>query len=229
MSHYPIHPEISLAQTLPGAAYVDIDFFMLQRERIFARSWQYLPVVPDNKHNVYPITLLPGLLDVPLLMTQAAEGDWQLLSNVCTHRGAVLVDAATQCRTVRCPYHGRSFGLDGRMLAMPAFEATRDFPAATDHLPRLSLAWSGLLPFVNLDVSLDAKASFAPLGQILDELFAWVPWQDFRFAPELSRDYALAANWMLYVDNYLEGLHIPYVHPALNRALDFKAYVTKPL
>lgn len=33
----------------------------------------------------------------------------------------------------------------------------------------------------------------------------------------------------MYVDNYLEGLHIPYVHPALNRALDFKAYVTKPL
>lgn len=219
MCAYRIDPDITRAETLPGAAYTDAELFARQRLELFPRSWQYLPWQPGAEINAQPLTLLPGFLDSHLLLTKQAD-TWRALSNVCTHRGALLLDAPARCKTVRCPYHGRSFALDGRMLAMPAFERAEDFPGPADDLPELALAWHGPFAFV----SEQPTQAFADWARPLSDAFGWVPWEAFRFAPELSRDYELAANWMLYVDNYLEGLHIPYVHPALNQALDFKAY-----
>ncbi|MEO6364871.1 MAG: SRPBCC family protein, partial [Luteimonas sp.] len=39
--------------------------------------------------------------------------------------------------------------------------------------------------------------------------------------------YDVACNWKVYVDNYLEGYHVPHVHPSLNRMLDYRSYVTE--
>ncbi len=46
------------------------------------------------------------------------------------------------------------------------------------------------------------------------------------YAPRRSRDYEVAANWALYCDNYLEGFHIPFVHPGLAAAVDYDTYRT---
>jgi choline monooxygenase len=35
------------------------------------------------------------------------------------------------------------------------------------------------------------------------------------------------ANWALYVENYLEGFHIPYVHAGLAEAIDYGEYRTE--
>jgi choline monooxygenase len=43
-----------------------------------------------------------------------------------------------------------------------------------------------------------------------------------------SKRYEVACNWKVYVDNYLEGYHIPLVHPALNRELDYGQYRVEP-
>jgi choline monooxygenase len=42
------------------------------------------------------------------------------------------------------------------------------------------------------------------------------------------RTYDMQCNWKTYVDNYLEGYHLPSVHPGLNRELDYNAYVVEP-
>jgi choline monooxygenase len=42
------------------------------------------------------------------------------------------------------------------------------------------------------------------------------------------RTYDMKCNWKTYVDNYLEGYHLPSVHPGLNRELDYNAYVVEP-
>lgn len=222
---YQVAAEIEQAQTLPGAAYRDPALFEQMRQKLFPASWQYLPL-PElpSEQNAYPFVLLPGFLDEPLLLTHHNQ-QWLALSNVCTHRGAVLLDKPVCAKTLRCPYHGRSFSLEGKFLAMPAFEQAKEFPSAADHLPQIELNWFGPFGFV----SLAPAVPFDAWSQALREVFDWVPWQDFRFAPELSKDYPLAAHWVLYCDNYLEGLHIPYVHPALNQALDFKAYRTQPV
>lgn len=226
---YSIDENILQARTLPGQAYRDADWYQQQLDRVFARSWQFLPLqaplAQQPELNLHPLTLLPEALDEPLLLSHDGNR-WHCLSNVCTHRGALLQNAPGRKRTLQCPYHGRCFDLGGRFLSMPAFEDAENFPGPTDHLPRLPLEQLGPWAFSALQ-SPDMPFSewIAPVCERLD----WVPWQDFVYDAHSSCDYRAQTHWMLYVENYLEGLHIPYIHPALNQALDFKAYQTRCL
>src|SRR5205814_4439894 len=126
--------------------------------------------------------------------------------------------------TLRCRYDGRRFGLDGRMHHAPEFEGAFDFPSQRDRLPVLPLALFGPLALTSLAPAFAAEELLQPLRARLTGVVAV---DVMALDPESVRDYDVDANWMLYVDNYLEGLHIPFVHPALAQALDYGAYRTE--
>lgn len=218
---FAIDPDIRRATTMPAAMYTSREAFERQRTHVFARSWQLVPSeVSETTASVVPWTLLPQCLDEPLLLTRDTAGTRRVLSNVCTHRAALLVDEPGSPRTIRCPYHGRRFALDGHMTHAPGFETCAEFPGPTDHLPRLPLAFWGPLAFTGLA----PRPSFAEwLAPLQARLGAWLP-TAMRHAPEHRRVFRFAANWALYCDNYLEGLHIPFVHPGLKRALARDGY-----
>jgi choline monooxygenase len=220
-----IDDEIRRASTLPGAAYADPRVFELARERVFARSWQLaadtdMVRVPGQVH---PFTLLEGMLDEPLVLTRDAQDRLHCLSNVCTHRGALLCEHPGVEPAMRCRYHGRRFSLDGRFLSMPEFEGAEGFPSEADHLPRVPFGTWGKFVFVSLDPAF-------PLSELLAEMDArlsFLPLSEAVFDSTRSRDYLVRANWALYCDNYLEGFHIPFVHAALAGALDYGEYRTE--
>ncbi|MCA8949921.1 MAG: Rieske 2Fe-2S domain-containing protein [Planctomycetes bacterium] len=208
-----IDPDIHRARTLPGAFYGDADWFGRQRE-LLARSWHMAPLdrgAPAVGHAV-PWALLPGALDEPLVWTRDRDGIRRCLSNVCTHRGRVVVDRAGPSDVLACGYHGRCFGLDGALRAAPGFENAPDFPAAADDLPAVATGdWAGFA-FAALDPAVTFAEWIAPL-------LAWAPELALPDQPSWLHDYEFDAHWALYVDNYLEGFHIPFVHPALQRTL----------
>ena len=224
MQPFTIDARIERAETLPAEVYRDPDWYARARERVFARSWQAidLPGLP-GAGEALPFTLLPGCLDQPLLLAADEQGALRCLSNVCTHRGTVLLEERCAARALRCRYHGRRFGLDGRCLSMPEFERVEGFPGPRDDLPRLPLERFGPLCFTGLEPRPAFEAWIGPVR----ERFAFVEWEALRPDPEWSREYEVQANWALYVDNYLEGFHIPFVHPGLNAALDWDAYRTE--
>jgi len=76
--------------------------------------------------------------------------------------------------------------------------------------------FAGVKPSLELD---------AIIGEMKERL-SFLPLKEFKFAPHLSRDYFVNANWALYIENYLEGLHVPFIHPSLVSLLDTKAYHT---
>ncbi len=82
--------------------------------------------------------------------------------------------------------------------------------------------WSNLI-FVNLDP--DAEPLVNSLGQLAKqaERFGFAGMKLFE-----RRTYDMKCNWKTYVDNYLEGYHLPSVHPGLNRELDYNAYTVEP-
>jgi choline monooxygenase len=220
-----IDPDIRRAWTVPAAFYTDIASFEAVRERVFAPSWQ---LVADNQQvkvpgQVHPFVLLEGLLDEPLLLTRDRQDRLHCLSNVCTHRGNLVMEHAGVEAGLRCRYHGRRFDLDGRFRSMPEFEAAADFPSERDDLARV--AFGALGPFL--------FASLAP-ACTLDELLAdlrarcgWLPFGEAVFDAGRSRDYLVRANWALYCENYLEGFHLPYVHAGLAGGLDYSSYRTE--
>ena len=172
---------------------------------------------------VSPFTLLPGTLDEPLLLTRDTEDRLHCLSNVCTHRGTLVVEGAGHLQQLRCRYHGRRFNLDGTFHSMPEFEGTANFPSKADDLPQVSLAQ--LERF--LMVALAPAMPFDDVAAPLRARFARLPFADLVYDAGSARDYLVEANWALYVDNYLEGFHIPYVHSSLATTLDYGAYAVE--
>lgn len=224
--HFEIEPDIRRASTPPARIYHDPAAYEVQRERIFARSWQLAGDADRVKApaHVLPFTLLPGCLDEPLLLSRDAKGTLHCVSNVCTHRGAIVVEGEGHVNSLRCRYHGRRFGLDGCLQHMPEFEDVLNFPAAADNLTRLPLrAWGPLL-FTTLGSTIDFDEWLAPVQQRV----GWLPLDRCTFDPHTSRDYLIDCNWALYTENYLEEFHIPYVHAgSLSGKLDYNAYRTE--
>jgi choline monooxygenase len=220
-----IDADIRVARTLPTDYYLDPRYFVLAKERVFARSWQFIGDNDrlENAGKVIPITMLEGYLDEPVLLARDAQNALHCLSNVCTHRGNLLVQDECQIQQLRCGYHGRRFALDGKFVSTPGFENAIDFPSRSDDLPQV--------PTGNWDKFLFCSIAPAfPLENLIGEMtqrLNWLPLHEFIFAPNLSRDYFVEANWALYVENYLEGFHVPYVHPSLAVLLDTKNYRTE--
>jgi choline monooxygenase len=219
---YAVDPDITRAATLPGAFYSDAAAFAAMRERVFARTWQCLGPLDDvaSPGTLSPRALLPGCLDEPLLLARDAGGELRCLSNVCTHRGNVLVAAPCRAAQIRCGYHSRRFDLAGRMTYMPEFQQACDFPSPADDLPRVPLhAWAGH-GFASLAPAAPADAFFGDMARDLAD----APLARMRHDPARDREFTVRAHWALYVENYLEGFHIPFVHPGLDQALEPGSY-----
>jgi choline monooxygenase len=222
----PVDPRIERARTLPASVYHDPAIYDHLVSTVFARSWQ--PVGDAGRlkapGHVLPATLLEGSLDEPLVLTSAPDGEVRCLSNVCTHRGMLVVEGEGHVQSLRCRYHGRRFELDGRFRSMPEFEGVEGFPSPQDDLRRLPLHALGPLLFT----SIDPLCEFADWIRPVAERVGWLRPERWVLAAEHSEDYLLEANWALYCDNYLEGFHVPYVHSAsLGGKLDYEGYRTE--
>ena len=134
-----------------------------------------------------------------------------------------MCEGETHARHLRCRYHGRRFALDGTMTHMPEFDGVEGFPSAADNLPVLPLERWGPLAFTGIAPACGFDAWMGPVR----ERCGFLPLDEFTFDPATSRDYLIRANWALYVDNYLEEFHIPFIHASLADTLDYATYRTE--
>jgi len=222
---FSIDADISRARTPDTGLYTDPQLYEQIKEKLFAPSWQFVgDTFSIAKHgDAHPFVLLENYLDEPLVLVNE-NGQPRLLSNVCTHRGNLVVNEP--CRGLnhlRCRYHGRLFDLGGGFRSMPEFKEVQDFPTEADDLRSLPLrAWGPWL-FGSLNPVQPFETNW---GEIMKRLY-WLPLDRYAFRPELSRDFTVKANWALYCENYLEGFHIPFVHAGLNTVIDFGNYTTE--
>jgi choline monooxygenase len=218
-----VDPDITVAFTIDSGFYRDEGLYARARKHIFARTWQWIGDLADvcDPGSLAPRVLLAGLHDEPLLLARDTEGTLRCLSNVCTHRGNILVhEPCNGVDHIRCSYHSRRFDLSGRMTFMPEFAQARNFPSSADDLPQVPFATWAQHGFAALD-------PVAPLETFLGDMtarLAWLPLAQSRRDATSSRDYVINAHWALYVENYLEALHIPFVHPALSKVADYGSY-----
>ena len=225
MSLFLVEKNIAKAKTLTAEFYTNPKYFEEAKEKIFAGTWQFAGDVSMVKEasSCYPFTLFEGFLNQPLLLTKNKIGQISCLSNVCTHRGNILITAPCKANNIRCKYHGRLFDLSGKFKSMPEFQEVRNFPTADDDLYKVPLfQWGGLL-FTSLNKNLPAKRFFKEMTERIN----WMPVNDFVFRQDLSKEYYINAHWALYCENYLEGFHIPFVHADLNSVIDYGNYTTE--
>lgn len=220
MSGDLIDSDIRVAKTLPSKYYTDEKRFR-RILKSFKTSWQFVGLSNQFTSQITPVDHIGTLLDEPMVRVQNGEST-QMLSNVCTHRGMILCQEQSDSKTIQCPYHGRTFNRYGTMKHMPGFEDVVDFPSEDDHLPSFDFqTWNGF-EFTSLKPEVDLEDVLRPMQERIGWFFS-----DLNYDSERDRNWDIHANWMLYVDNYLEGFHIPYVHPELNEALDKEEYTTE--
>jgi len=210
---------IRSAETLSSSFYTSDKQWAKTIEGITANSWQFLG--HESQHFADNKQANVSRLDSSLLLTKS-NNRISLLPNVCTHRASQLLANTSNADKIVCPYHGRRFNLEGKLEFMPGFSKTENFPRACDHLKQLPLEnWDGLL-WGNLNGESPMNRDI----EFIKERIGHLPLQDLKYLPQYSKRYTLNAHWALYVDNYLEGFHIPFVHPDLNQVLNYGDYQT---
>lgn len=216
------HP-LARAETIPSAWYTDEAFHPFDEEHVMATTWQYVGHVSRLKGpGDYLTATVAGN---PVVVVRDKEGSIKAYYNVCKHRGGPL--ATESCGHLRkgvlqCQYHGWTYLLDGSLRGVPRFDRTDLFDKKDFGLTPVQLSeWEGLL-FVCL-------ADDPPhIEEQLEGIRERIVPQELGPKQFHSRvTYDIACNWKVYVDNFLEGYHIPLVHPELNTLLDYRNYVTE--
>ncbi len=215
-----IESDLAHAWSLPAEFYFDSGTLIQEKERIFARTWQ---LVGGHDQLAKPGDYFTArIADEPLLLARDEARKLRGFYNVCRHRAGPPAEGCGSRKVFRCGYHGWTYGLDGGLISTPEFEGVADFrPQEFGLRPVRTEEWAGLV-FVNLD----DKAG--PLSQSFGDF----PQQVARYQqPGLKlrerREYVVECNWKAYIDNYLEGYHVPSVHPSLNREVDYNQYVVE--
>ena len=213
---------IERAQTPTAALYRDHSLYQTMIENIFNKYpfWVGHEVCFNEKNNLFPIEVYPGMLDEHLLLSKQGE-NYHLMSNVCTHRGAIIEKENSAKKRIICPYHGRRWDLEGNFQFMPGFKEVENFPSDCDHLKKVELYRRNSFLWGNL--SGNNFDSLRP-ESLLNRYMYFFPFEQLDKAANFENEYTIPCNWALYCENYLEGFHIPFVHPGLNEALSNDEY-----
>jgi choline monooxygenase len=210
---------LSRAQTIPSAWYTDPRFLAEEREKIFWRTWQPVGYAAQvSQPGQYLACEIQG---EPVAVVRGGDGVLRAFSNVCRHRASILLEGQGSVKSLRCPYHAWTYSLDGKLLVAPEFEGVEDWSRNDVCLPRMSVETWGPFVFVNVD------GQAPPLVEVMQDIPSQVagigcPIEQLHFS--YRRDYLIQCNWKVYVDNYLEGYHLPAAHPSLFRELDYNEY-----
>ncbi|MGC2194096.1 MAG: aromatic ring-hydroxylating dioxygenase subunit alpha [Terriglobales bacterium] len=216
-----IDANIARAWTLPATLYVDPAIAAQENDRIFSRTWQ---VIGHHDQVANPGDYFTThLVGEPLLIVRGADHQLRAFYNVCRHRAGPPAEGCGSRKLFRCGYHGWTYNLDGSLNHATEIEGVEGFkPEDFALAPVRCEQWLNLI-FVNLDPG--ALALVESLGELPQQAGRF-PFQTMKLFER--RTYDMKCNWKTYVDNYLEGYHLPTVHPGLNRELDFNAYSVEP-
>jgi len=211
---------LARASTLPANCYIDPAVLEAEQRAIFARTWQLVGRAEQVREPGAYFTA--QIANEPLLVVRGGDDELRAMSNVCRHRAGPVAKGEGKRPVLQCGYHGWTYALDGRLLTTPEFDGVECFDRGAVALPRFRLEQWNELIFANLD------PAAPPLREFLGELAASLDRRDYAgYRLAARKEWLLDCNWKVYVDNYLEGYHIPIVHPSLFRALDYQRYRTE--
>lgn len=215
------HADLSRARALGVAYYTDPDWLRREQACVFGRSWQLVAhagdLVNSGDHVVAEVA------GRPLIVVRHGDGGLRAFYNVCKHRaGPLALCNGKGARALHCKYHGWTYTFDGELRSAPEMDGAADFDKSAIRLDAVRVReWQGLV-FVALD---PATPDFDAVYGGIVERIAPVDLAALRFRFRVS--YEVACNWKVYVDNFLEGYHLPHVHPGLSKVLDYRAYDTE--
>lgn len=216
-------PSLPLAQarTIPASWYCAAAIHDLERRAVFGNTWLLVGRAAQlQERGSFLTTSVAGH---PILVVRDGEGVLRAFYNVCRHRAAPLaIEPCGRVSRLRCSYHGWTYDLSGRLRGVPEFDGVADFCREDHGLVPLSAAeWASWIWVHPQRAAPPLLEQLSPLPERTTDRVAGLQF----FA---RREYELACNWKVFVDNYLDGgYHVNTIHPGLAGVIDYKNYRTE--
>jgi len=216
------------AWTIPASWYVDPRIAALENRTTFRRTWQLVGRLDElARPGDFVTDVIAG---EPVVVVRGEDGALRGFFNVCRHHAAaVMTEPHGSAKSLRCPYHGWTYGLDGALKGTPDFAGVCDFDKGTSGLVPIGVAVWETFVFVRTgegsggDGGDGGPGIESALGPQLVTEVARLGLDRFHF--QERRRYAFECNWKVFVDNYLDGgYHVPYLHKGLDSVLDYAQY-----
>jgi choline monooxygenase len=207
------------AHTIPASWYTDVRIAELEKQNVFARTWQAIARTDQIGSAGQYVTA--NVAGEPIVVVRGNDGKSRGFFNVCRHHAMIVMnEPCGQAQHMRCPYHGWTYTLEGELRGMTEFEGVCHFDRAQNGLVPVHVeTWENFV-FVNLDSHPGSLQGF--LGALVG-LAQPLGFSELKFVER--RSYTLQCNWKVYVDNFLDGgYHVPHMHKGLNSVLDYKNY-----
>lgn len=224
LASYNDSAPLSEAYTIPAPWYTDARIADLEKENVFARTWQ---AVARTDHLESPGAYVTAVVaGRPIVIVRGTDATLRAFYNVCRHHAMIVMNEPSgRAQHLRCPYHGWTYSLEGELRGVTDFEGVCHFDRSQNGLVPLRVdTWENFI-FVNLD------PHAAPLPHFLGPLVGLAQPLGFRKLQFVERrSYTLRCNWKVYVDNFLDGgYHVPHMHKGLNSVLDYTNYTIENL
>jgi phenylpropionate dioxygenase-like ring-hydroxylating dioxygenase large terminal subunit len=199
----------------------DPQFYELEREAVFRRSWLQVGRVETLPRLGTYFTKELEFLGLSVLLVRGMDGEIRAFHNVCSHRGNKLMwddypakESKGSCRQIACKYHGWRYDLDGEINYVHNAPEFFDLKAEDLALPKIHVdTWAGFI-FINLE-----KEPRQTLRDYLTPTVAKLESYPFQ---KMTQTYVLEseinANWKVLMDAFQEIYHLPYLHATLNNA-----------
>src|ERR1043165_4400117 len=166
IDQYDPNLPLDRASTIPASWYTNKDFYRLELQTVFSRSWQLAARVDQVKEAGRYVT--SDIAGEPVVVVRGNDGVLRGFFNVCRHHAAAVMTAPCgKVDRLRCPYHGWTYDLAGQLRGVPEFDGVRDFDRTASGLgPVAGAVWEGLV-FVHLDP--DPPALTDQLGELVGQ------------------------------------------------------------
>jgi phenylpropionate dioxygenase-like ring-hydroxylating dioxygenase large terminal subunit len=196
---------------IPKARYFDRDFYDLEAERLWSRTWQMacrLEEIPRPfDYAEYEI------LDQSVIVVRDADMGVRAFQNTCRHRGVRVVSGRGSCANgFVCSFHGWCYGPDGANTRVPGakqFDPTNLEAGDIDLVGVRCEVWGGCA-WINLDSGAPPlRASLEPVATMLDA------WKLESLRTEWWLACRLPVNWKLAEEAFVEQYHVVETHPQL--------------
>lgn len=199
--------------------YFQPAIFLAEREKIFSRTWQLIGPTTKLQHSGDYVS--EDIAGIKIIVIRSSDGKLRGFKNVCRHRGAqILQRGEGTCRTLRCPYHNWSYSDQGNLLTTPWYGEDQQLELEDWPLHSISVeVWRNLV-FACIEPQQSLQHQ---LGDACAE-FSDIPMETYQCEARETLDFV--GNWKIYTDNFVEGYHIPGIHPAFYQAIDFEKFET---
>ncbi|WP_353194231.1 aromatic ring-hydroxylating oxygenase subunit alpha [Pusillimonas noertemannii] len=200
-----VKSELDSASHAPGYVYASPEAFQREIDEYFMKDWLYVGREEELPEKGDYLTM--RLVGEPVIIARSGDGSLNAFYNMCVHRGVEVAFGNGNTRAFKCPYHGWTYDLGGKLKGATHMEKSKGFDASTARLKPIRLeTWHG-------NIFICFSPDTRPFAEFISEFendFAFLRMQDCRLGNKTIIE--LDCNWKLVHENLMDFYHVNVLH-----------------